>query len=913
MRATANTIPRSRFERHPSLYMFLQYTLLFCIFTAGIFAVLILSHRNFMQFHDAYKQGAFRLLELQNQLHSILAGDGFSFWSWYEGPGLDEPLENFVDPCSFIGSMFPLKYIELGFTVAALLRMYLGGLTFLIMGRENGLGRRQNLTGAILYVFTACFIGLALRQSEHLVNAYLFPLLVTSVDRIYKKKSPVPFVLAVAYYMIVAIYFAYMSGIVIVIYIALRYFAYNDEFKAGDYFRTMLGFIGYGLTGMMLSAFTSVFSAFSIMRASSGSSITLGRSALLFGRSWYVRFGKMLLGTGTTSDYLDIGIPMLALLLVPVAIRHINRKATPAIMTPILFVMMLIPFFCRMFNGFGYETFRWTYMMVLFAVWASVEQLDVSRLREKGTVALMALGLAAITAWTAGLYMTGNASINESGKVYVPLQLAGGVVLLIILASVRKKDDVSRRAVALILLASLIPLSAGWSYAFSNNIEDFAHNATIYNKLNASPLRVGSKIDDDGFYRIDSVDAISRHADIRFPSNENIWWKNNHLFIYNSRIPQSLVDFNVALGNSYGYARRVFMVSNGNRMGLDFIYGVRYFLGHDASNPESVDSDNYADYGFEKAGEKDGVTIFRNKYNAGLGFVCDKAMLRSEFDRLNRAEKEQALMTTAVIPDENAADLAALDDADWVTADSIELAVTDVPFEVISENNADVQDGRIVVAEDGGSFTISADNIPDSQLLVSFDNLLSDSDDGTDSSGFDMTASNGLVTKYVLNEKSRQGIDGLKDHDMSMGHCSGSEEITITLSEAGTYTFDDFYLSAMSTDFFDKSAAECINNMFDVSSYSNRSVEGSVSVDEDGILFLSIPAYDNWDVYVDGQKAERIDNLDIAFAGVYIPAGSHEIALRYDNVFVKYGSIVSICGLICLIASQLLRRRRSRL
>ena len=920
MARTSGRVYRSALneKRNSGIIVFLLYSLLFCVFTVGIFGVLILSHRNFMQFHDAYKQGAFRLIELQNQLHSILAGDGFNFWSWYEGAGLDEPLENFVDPCSFIGSMFPIRYIELGFTFAALLRMYLGGLAFMIMGREAGLNRKQYLTGAILYVFTACFIGLALRQSEALVNAYLFPLLVASVERIYRKKSPVPFVLTVAFYMIADIYFSYMSGIVIVIYIALRYFAYNDGFKAGEYLRSMLSFIGYGLIGMMLSAFTSAFSAFSITRASTGSSVSLSKSALFFGKHWYTTFGKMLVGTATTCDYLDIGLPVLALVLVPVAIRNISRKATNAIMTLILFVMMLIPFFCRMFNGFGYETFRWTYMLVLFATWTAVDQLDPARLRKKGSLLFAAIGLALMTAWTIGLYMTGVNSINQAGRLHVPLAIMSGIVIIVVLAFARRKDEISNRTIACILVASFIPLCAGWSYAFHLNIEDFAHNATIYNKLNESALRVGSEIEDDGFYRIDSVDAISRHTDIRFPSNENIWWKTNNLFIYNSRIPQSLVDFNVEMGNSYGYARRVFMVSNGNRMGLDFLYGVRYFLGSDAGNAVTADSDQYADYGFEPYEVIDGINVFRNKYDTCLGFVCDQAMLRSEFDKLNRAEKEQVLMEAAVIPDEYAEEIKAsataddskrLDGVEWVTAEDVDLAVTDVPFKVTGTVNASVERDKIVVTEDGGSFTIAAEDVPDSQLMVSFDNLLRDSADGEDSKSFDMTASDGKVTKYVLNEDSRQGIDGLKNHDMSMGHCSGHEEITIVLSEAGTYTFDDFYLSAMSTAFYDECAEECMDNKLAVSSYSDRQVSGSVDTDNDGVLFLSIPAYDNWDVYVDGSKAERIDELDIGFTGVYVPAGSHEIELRYNNRFVKYGAIVSLWGLVLLLIIQMLHRR----
>ena len=895
-------------DKKEDFKLFVFYTALFCLFTVCIFAVLVLSHRSFIQFHDSYKQGAFRLVELQNQIHNIASGKGFLFWSWYEGPGLDEPLENFVDPCAILGSLFPPRYLELGYTFAALLRMYLGGLAFLIMGREVRLTGRQNLIGAVLYVFSACFIGLALRQSEHLINAYLFPLLVASVDHKYKGKSAVPFVLIVAFYMIAAIYFAYMSAITIFIYIALRYFAYNDKFRPGSYFRTILQFIGWGLIGMLLSAFTSLFSAYTITRASTGSSVDLSQSALLFGKSWYTAFGKMILGTGTTSDYMDIGIPILVLILIPVAIRHINRRSTNTFMTLILFAMLLIPFFCRMFNGFGYETFRWTYMLVLFSVWTGVEQLDPQRLK-KGDLALAVLGFLMIAAWTVGLHLMGETSFDSIGKIYVPLQLLGGLVILGILAFAGKSDVFSRRSSIAILMVTLLCLSAGWALGFHRNIDDFAKNATIYNQLNQSTLRVGNRIEDDGFYRIDTVDAISRHTDIKFPSNENIWWKTNNLFIYNSRIPQSLVDFNVDLGNSYGYARRVFMVSNGNRMGLDFLYGVRYFLGSDSHKQGCSDSDNYADYGFEKVDVIDGVNIYKNKYDVGLGFVCNEAMLQSEFEKLDRAQKEEALMEVAVVPDEQAD---ACGEVDLIKADDLALSARKIPFMVTAQNNVSLTDGVIKVKKAGGSFTIRSNDVPDCQLILSFDRLLRNSDNGTDSRSFEMTADNGRVTKYVHAKQSRQGVSGLRNHDMSMGHCKGSEEITVTFSDKGTYTCDDFYLTAMSTAFYDACAAKCMENKLEVSDYDDETVTGTVSSAEDGILFLSIPAYDNWDVYVDGKRTEKLEDLDITFTGVCVPAGDHRITLKYNNRYVKCGGIVSIAGLILMIIAALIGRRRRR-
>ena len=238
--------------------------------------------------------------------------------------------------------------------------------------------------------------------------------------------------------------------------------------------------------------------------------------------------------------------------------------------------------------------------------------------------------------------------------------------------------------------------------------------------------------------------------------------------------------------------------------------------------------------------------------------------------------------------------------------------MTRVPFEITAQDNLTIEDGVITVEKGGGSFRIAAKDIPDCQLLVSFDRLLRNSRDGEEGGSFELYADDGRVRQTVINQNSRQGVQGLKNHDLNMGHVSGDEEITITLSAKGTYTFDDFYLSAMSTSFYDKCAEKCMDNRLDVAEYSDRKVEGSVETSEDGILFLSIPAYDNWDVYVDGEKAERIDDLDITFAGAYVPAGSHDIELKYNNRCVKYGGMVSVCGVLILVLSQIMRRRKIR-
>ena len=883
--------------------IFLQYSVLFCIFAAGIFCALIIFQRSFMQFRDAYTQGVFRLLEFRNQAESIISGEGFSFWSWYEGPGMDEPLDNFIELGFFIGALFPQKYIELGLTVAALFRMYLGGIAFILMGKEAGLSRRQNLIGSLLYVFSACFIGMAIRQSEMLLNAYLFPLLVWTAERAYKKKSSLPFILVVAYYTAVAIYNAYMSAIVIMIYILLRYWHYNDRFDARTYAATVGRFTLYGILGILLSSFTSLFAIETLRRASTGS--TIDSFGILFSKEDYAVFGKMLLGSAATYDYLDIGIPVLILMLIPIAISKCTRKKTNVIMFVILFIMMMFPFFNSMFNGFGYVSFRWSYMLLFFAVWSGVEQFNAETIKDKRSLRLSFIGLCVIGLWTVIPNIIGWTSIGISGKFFWLVQLSAGLVLLFLFNHIKKVGYISKRMTALMLLISFGALSLGWSAGFYGNRNNFAKIGTVHNNLEKSTLRVSNQIKDKGFFRVDSVDGINRHAELRFPANENIWWESNNLFIYNSRIPETLTDFNVQLGNSYGYARRVYMLSNENRIGLDYLYGVRYYLGNDSKKKGYENSDYYAGYGFELKENLDGVNIYKNKFDTGLGFVYEKAITEDEFNNLDSLYKEQAMMQAAVIPMEELDDIR---DVNLVHTNDLEFDIKDISYEVIKQDGLTLKDGTIKANKGNASFVIKAKNIPDCQLMVSFDNLVRQNKKKKTAASYEVYASDNKITRKAIVQKSRQGVDNLVNHDLNMGHYNGSAEIKITFERSGTYTFDGIHLYAMSTDLYNKNAIKCVENSLEVIDYDQKSVKGTVVTDESGLLFISIPVHASWDIYIDGEKAEPIEDMNLTFKGAYLPAGEHEIMLTYSNKYIKIGSAVALFSIVCIL--YVLRREK---
>ena len=155
-----------------TIKLILIYTVLFGVLAAGIFVLFILAHKSFIQYGDGYKQGYFWVVEVRQQLQDLAAEKGFHFWSWSNGLGMNAPLGYIIDPFMIIAALFPPGAIELGYTVSNLLKLYFGGLVFLIFCSYVNLDGYKCVIGSLCYAFSAWFIEVALCQSSLLMNAY---------------------------------------------------------------------------------------------------------------------------------------------------------------------------------------------------------------------------------------------------------------------------------------------------------------------------------------------------------------------------------------------------------------------------------------------------------------------------------------------------------------------------------------------------------------------------------------------------------------------------------------------------------------------------------------------------------------------------------------------------------------------
>ena len=87
----------------------------------------------------------------------------------------------------------------------------------------------------------------------------------------------------------------------------------------------------------------------------------------------------------------------------------------------------------------------------------------------------------------------------------------------------------------------------------------------------------------------------------------------------------------------------------------------------------------------------------------------------------------------------------------------------------------------------------------------------------------------------------------------------------------------------------------CLKNV----TYNNNIIEATLDTDKNGMLYISLPYYEGWNIYVDGIKTEKEKYL--GGMGVNIQSGHHIIKMTYRTPYVLLGMIISITTLIYLV------------
>ena len=91
---------------------------------------------------------------------------------------------------------------------------------------------------------------------------------------------------------------------------------------------------------------------------------------------------------------------------------------------------------------------------------------------------------------------------------------------------------------------------------------------------------------------------------------------------------------------------------------------------------------------------------------------------------------------------------------------------------------------------------------------------------------------------------------------------------------------------------------------------SGNTLEGSVHADEAGILLLTIPNEDGWQITADGEKVSAL-TIGGALTGIELSAGDHEIKMKYIPKGFYQGMLLTLISMLLFAASILYEKREA--
>ncbi|MGN1202993.1 MAG: YfhO family protein, partial [Eubacterium sp.] len=150
---------------------------------------------------------------------------------------------------------------------------------------------------------------------------------------------------------------------------------------------------------------------------------------------------------------------------------------------------------------------------------------------------------------------------------------------------------------------------------------------------------------------------------------------------------------------------------------------------------------------------------------------------------------------------------------------------------------------------------------------------------------------------------------------LDLGYCEEGEEITVSLdcSNIDTMeTYAEIYAYTVNDNVLEQGYNKLLSSTLNVTSHSDTKILGTISVDENSILYSSIPYDKGWTVYIDGERAETVEIGD-ALLGTAIKPGEHTIEYKYTPQGLSYGiiiSAVSIAGVCAYAVYYKMKRKK---
>ena len=903
-----------------------------CIFMIAFLPFVLFGKTFLSSATDGFLQHYPLLVKMRHLAGDFVRGNGLHFWN--EDIGLGGDLIGnlsiiLTDPFNYIAILFPIDKLDIGYSIAYILRIYVAGLCMAWYLAYHKCDNRQLVIGAVSYALCNWAVG-AINHGFFLLPLILFPLVILGIDIVFDKKRSKLLVVSIVLCLITYIYFAYMTAIFALIYVIVRYFfdQKSDNRTLSGFFRMVGVLVLHIVIACCIAAPILVTMLYTLVNASkSGGTI---ESMLPSVKEVFRYFSALTNDREVFSHYSYIGTNALMAAMIPMIFSRKNREQNrlSVIMFAFSLLMVEIPLWGRLMNAFSYRMGRWCYVTAFFFVYAGVTALNIflgMNIAEKKKTVGWVLGLTAINICGQLLVQ----SCNASGMVVSMWNL---FCMMLFIFSTDAKNIV---IYTLLVINMGVTYLLGFSPLNGDKLSEFMNKGDSYKQYASSVMKAYGTLEkqDKDFFRTDFVDHIAEKGYYSYaatPPNENLFWEARGLSGYLSTLNGHVLDFYKGLCNSPSTIRRVYTFSNDNRVRLNYLMGVNYYLYCiNQDNPEASNK-QYAGYGYSDYNEIKNVGVLQNDFRAGLGYVFSNVLTEEDYDALSPLEKEQALMQAAVI-DEGTNNSLALPEA------AVTTKITELEYTIDEESQIHPENNSFETGNKEKKLVLNVEECSDCEIYLLLDGLkknhyssdewkditLGETPSVYDSRKYDFThvsetiydnfqcfITKDDILKRIVNACNEPR--GVIDNTMYLANLGYHEktdgDITISFPTPGKYVYDSLKVLAVPVDTFAVQAKILEQNRLKVLENREDLITGKVTAAEDGVLYLSMVYTPGWKVYIDGKEAKTFVT-DVCFTGCYIEKGEHDVRLVYRPVGWVPSLVLCAVGFTAFIAMAIPKKR----
>ncbi len=951
---------------------YLTYTIIFIVVAMAAFSWFYLSGRVLM-FGDAwdqhYKAYMYYGRYLRELFSSVISGTGIPQYDFYIGEGADviTTLNHYClgDPFAILSAAVPMRYMHIYYCLMIVARLYFAGIAFSVLCFETG--RRlpmANLAGAFSYVFCYWTFMNVCRHPFFLNPLIYLPLLIAGAERVIQKRGGgTLLVLATFVSAISNVYFFYMLAIMTAIYVFTR-LALSREHTVSEKLMAIGRIAVLALWGVLLSAAILLPVAYSLIfnaRISADNAIPL-----LYPAAYYKALPAFFLKSGSPAKagtYLCMGYaaPVFA------ACCILFRRKTKNRQLKLLFLMgvaaMCIPALGLVSNGFSYVSNRWSFAFALLCSYILTAMFpDLVKLNKKD----LSFILLCTFAYTLVCVITDRSGTEE---LYFAIALMLFMLLWLLYSDRRRAKELG------ILAAVLLAVTAKAYWNFSPDHGDLSGESIslqeiseYFDESEASAVReVASNA---GTYS--PFTRYSGDSETVIPNSNMIFRMASPHFYFSSSNP-NVVDFRRALClndfKSFKYTgyddRSILMALSGVRYyitGEDakegcIPQGFEHFVTYDAgaakteaalralSDELSTSELSENQKGMIKDKTEKFYEIYENRNALPGMYTYDSYVPRSEWDTLNCVQKQEVMLTGAVLEDT----------PESLERSGIDTESTELPFEIEAGTNVFPSDKGFVVTKDGAVAKLKFKKEAAGELGLYFGNLTfrttdiwdlyNSEDDSIDPERLYGKTLYSLLSadrqrEYRLAKKNsypatetsirvsspdvnrtlyyatpyKFSYDGKHDYLLNFG-CGDADELELCFDSAGVYETDSLKLYNTPVEDLGEKIGALKENAPEEINIGVNTVSARVRADKPGLLLIALPYTGGFSATVDGKKQEVL-KANLMYLGLELSAGEHEVSLTYETPLLKEGALISgaafllsiIFSVICIVRKRCARK-----